>query len=153
MLREATALFLSVVASVVCFIYILGLPFLLLPAHAPLLRKHYHDSLFPNVFVDILSIALYLAVALVVTRLAPVPPFAHALIVAGVAAAATSVVCVLTQRTVGGEKLVNRYLSASHPFRVWFDELGYKAILYDVVIVLMSYFVYKSMLLRAEPAK
>ena len=130
--RKVTILLLSVITALVVFTYFLQAPFTLLKPHALIVEECYHD-VFPNAIYSIGYVALYLMLAQCLIDQTRLTDATHkVLVVAITTAALTSFVCYyFTQR-------------APTPtfFSRWFYEVRFKAVVHDVLLLVMTYLVY-----------
>ena len=134
MWRTLTALLGAIVTSLVVVTYFADLPRVLMPAHESLVREYYWVNMFPNMFLDVLFILAYLAIPLFAKRRLTLSITQTMCVVAIVTACLTTVACALFRM---------RSLDTSNFFSKWFHAVGYKAVVYDVMLVTAAYAVYE----------
>jgi hypothetical protein len=135
MMREATALIFATVTSIVLFTYMLRLPFVLIPSHQEVVREYYYEKMIPNVWLDVIFIVLYLLPAIYLSR--SLDTALQPIVVAGVTAILTSGFCFLFRQ---------KPMDKENFFSKWFHTVGYASVMYDVILLVLTFVLYKFML-------
>lgn len=136
-MRHATALALAIVSALVFFTYMLKLPFALLPQHTAIVKEYYYEKMFPNALFDILFVLLYLCIALYACDRLHIETHNRPLVVAIVTAILTAAFCLY---------FTAQKRDDTNFFSKWFYEVGYKSVVYDVLLLTGTFVVYQFLL-------
>ncbi len=132
--RKLTALVGAIVTSLVVVTYCLNLPHILMPKHESLIREYYIVNMFPNFLFDVLFIVVYLAIPMFVKHQLKLNVTQTICVVAIVTACLTALACAIFRM---------RPVAPSNFFSRWFHAVGSNAIVYDVMLVTISYALYE----------
>ena len=129
-----TALVGAIVTSLVVVTYCADLPRVIMPDHESLIHEYYWVHMFPNIFLDVFFILVYLSIPLIVKRRLALNVAQTICVVAIVTACLTAVACAVFRK---------HPLDSSNFFSKWFHAVGYSAIIYDVMLVTVAYALYE----------
>ncbi len=137
MKEQLTALILAIVSSLVLFTYMMKLPHVVMPRHSEIINEYYYDNMFPNALLDVGFIVIYIGIAMYLCKIISAESHIEPLIVALVTSLLTASFCFSFNLA---EKNEDNFFSK------WFHEVKYKSVIYDVILVVMTFIMYKYLL-------
>lgn len=125
----------AVITAITLVVYVLRLPFFLLPANQDLVREYFMTNFSINVLIDIVVITAYLALAWWLMRMAGIYDIVdRLLVVVSTTVILSGLFCLVFLRLPASKSFYTR----------WFRQVGTKALVYDAILVSVTFLLFMS---------
>lgn len=125
--REVTLLLVAIIGCLFVVTYLLRVPFVLFDPGV--VGEYYETRAFPNVWHDVLFVGMYLVPSLICRVRLKWSCVHSVLVAAATTAVLTGAACALFRA---------RPYDANNFFSKWFHQVGYGAVVYDTILVVLT---------------